>query len=97
MTAVPEEFNEKRKENLIGYNYKKLMNSKTKIEIVKELNPVFVIEDMPDMIKLLSENQYLVFYPTFHEYTKDLNIENAIGFDNWKHLYDLMNIFFEYN
>ncbi len=68
------------------------MNSKNKVEVVKKMNPLCVIEDMPETIKSIAKLGFTVFYPTFHEYTKNLNITNAIGFDSWKDLFDLILI-----
>lgn len=93
VTAFPEKYKESRIRNLSMYNipYDEITFANGhKIDLVKEINPIALIEDSPKNITSFVQNGYQVYVPNFWNYTKSLNHNLITFYSNWKELSEML-------
>lgn len=87
VTALPKEFENDRFKNFHPFfNPKNIhcVGEDKKKQTILDMNPVFVIEDKPSLIKFFSANGLRVLYPVRH-YNKDC--EYGTPFEDWNEVF----------
>lgn len=95
ISAVDKSVKDSRLENLEEFGVKddNLLLDVNKIDkIINEIRPNVCIEDSPENIIKLCNAGITVFYPRYVKYTKNINEDIAIPYDNWENLLYLLGI-----
>lgn len=94
VTAFPERHKEFRIANLALHKipYDKLTFADGhKIDLIKEIHPVALVEDSPKNIMDFVEHGYPVYVPHHWNYTKNLKHELITFYEKWEDLVDLID------
>jgi uncharacterized HAD superfamily protein len=87
VTAVPEEFKDKRERNISEFHYDEIhFVPRNKADFIIKMKPDYAIEDQPDNVKKLYKGGVKVFYPDL-PYTQGLKKYGTM-YKNWKELYE---------